>query len=347
MPPAKKQKTVPEPGQQLPEPRDGPDARPFGQETWSEADTEKAIKMLRHPDLLNPYWKQLLDMVTLLSANEGLNKFDVSLHWDLLKERKMTIMFYGAQFSGKSQIIKVLTDDAKAIPLDGELRTECGVEGIDCSCAAGGDGIHMVDTKGFVWPATAPPERNDPQYKIWELNDEAFKLQVELLHGRIRSTSAKTRPMSVCICIGAGSAPPEAKRLIEMLSVPHSLLVPTFLLLTNIYAVDKKTLENREEYCQNIVQHFDQHKNKRGAGIHFQKVNSVQKVDKDGAEHPPEGLAEFITTLIANFKATDGLTFAYPPAKGGWFTGSSSTTPREVLTPREKDEIRETISNLG
>ena len=129
-----------------------------------------------------------------------------------------------------------------------------------------------------------------------------------------------------------------------MPSAPHSLL-PTFLLLTNIYAVDKKTLENREEYCGSIVQHFDEHMNKRGAGIHFQKVNSVQKVDKDGSEHPPEGLAEFITTLIANFKATDGLTFARPPISGvrRFFTGSSSTE----LTKTEKDEIRAAIMNLG
>ena len=344
MPPAKKQKSTPG---GLPEPRDGPDARPFVQDTWSEANTEKAIAMLRHPDLLNPYWKQLLDVVTLLSANEGLNKFDVSLHWDLLKERKMTIMFYGATWSGKSQIIKVLTDDEKAIPLDGELRTECDEQGIDCSCTAGGDGIHMYDTKGFMWPATAPPERTGKQYEKWKKNDDAFKMEIEMLHDRIRSTSAETRPMSVCICISAAGAPPEKERLKEMLSVPHSLLVPTFLLLTNIYAVDKKTLENREEYCASIVQHFasKEHMNKRGAGIHFQKVNSVQKVDKDGSEHPPEGLAEFITTLIANFKATDGLTFARPPISGvrRFFTGSSSTE----ITKTEKDEIRAAIMNLG
>ena len=76
-----------------------------------------------------------------------------------------------------------------------------------------------------------------------------------------------------------------------------------------------------------------------------QKVNSVQKVDKDGSEHPPEGLAEFITTLIANFKATDGLTFARPPISGvrRSFTGSSSTE----ITKTEKDEIRAAIMNLG
>lgn len=329
-------------GSGLPAPRSGPEARPFAHDVWSTTDTDEAIAVLRHTELLNPYWKGMLDVVTLLKMNEGLHKFDTSLHWDLLRERKMSIMFYGAQFSGKSQIIKVLTNDEKAIPLDGEKRTECGFEGIECCTDSR---IHMIDTKGFVWPATAPPKgKEDPHYHVWELNDKAFKMQIELLHKRIRSTSAKERPMSVCVCIGAGSAPPEQTRLKEMLKVPHELLVPTFLLLTNIYAVDAKTRQSRKDYCEKVCASIDP--NKRGLGIQFQMVNSVEKLDKEGYTHPPEGIAEFITTLIGNFKSSDGLTFARPPEKGrvlGMFGGGSSGP---ALTDAE-NEISSQVRELS
>ena len=345
MSPAKKQKTD-HPFEALQPARCGPEVTPWAEDmvdftsstTDQPADVrrEQALEVLRHPRMLDKYWPRLLDIVKLLEANEGTKSFETLLHWDLLKQRKMSVLFYGAQYSGKSQLIRALSDHEKAIPLPGHERTECGFDGIPCPCPSG---VNMIDTKGFEWPGTEPPKSDKDAHEEWAFWIKGFETRVANLSKRIRvENSADNRPLAVVVCVGAPRNPPDTAQLKRLLTVSHELLVPTFLVLTNIFAVDGDVREDRKAHYKALIDSIPPNERARNNRVNFVAVNSVDFVADTRKTHKSEGIPEFVTTLIQNLDPMDGLTFARKVDKT-WFRSSA---PRS-LSDEEKRAITDSI----
>ena len=328
--------------------RVGPDVTPWAEdiiqfnEGPADMRQKQALEVLRHPKLLDKYWPRLLDIVTLLEANEATKSFETELHWDLLKKKKMSILFYGAQYSGKSQLIRALSDHKNAIPLPGHERTECGSEGIMCPCPSG---VNLIDTKGFVWPGTEPPKTDKIAHAEWKCWIAGFEKRIEHLNDRIRvHSSADIRPLAVVVCVGAPTNPPNTAELKRLLTEPHKLLVPTFLVLTNIFAVDAKVRAQRIRHYKQIAAEIEANARARNNKVNFVAVNSVDFVaDRaEGVKHDSEGIPEFVTTLLQNLDPMDGLTFARKVERK-WLEFGSSAPPRL----KKEDKMKITKSILG
>jgi len=326
--------------------RIGPDVTPWAEDIIQfdkgpeGVRQDQALTVLRHPRLLDKYWPRLLDIVKLLEANEATKSFETLLHWDLLKKRKMSILFYGAQYSGKSQLIRALSDHEKAVPMAGLERTECDAKGIMCPCPSG---VNLIDTKGFVWPGTEPPKSDKEAHEEWGFWIKGFESRIKNLNQRIRvESSADERPLAVVVCVGAPANPPDTVQLKRLLTEPHKLLVPTFLVLTNIYAVEADVREERIRHYKEVAASIEANARARNNRVNFVAVNSVDYVADSRKTHKSVGIPEFVTTLLQNLDPMDGLTFARKVERG-WLTSSA---PRS-LTEQQKTEITNSILGEG
>ena len=347
----KKQKCASEPTAEAFEPlrpaRVGPDVTPWAEDIIKFDNKDQALTVLRHKKLLDKYWPRLLDIVTLLEANEATKSFETLLHWDLLKKKRLSVLFYGAQYSGKSQLIRTLSDHKDAIPLPGQDRTFCGAEGIPCDCPSG---VNLIDTKGFEWPETEPPKSDKSAHAEWRCKIEGFEHRIKHLNERIRvESSADIRPLAVVVCVGAPRNPPNTDDLKRLLTEPHKLLVPTFLVLTNIFAVEDKVRAQRIRHYKQIAAEIETNARARNNKVNFVAVNSVdfvaeRKKQANGEEitHKSQGIPEFVTTLLQNLDPMDGLTFARK-VKKQWF---GSSAPKS-LDEEEKMKITKSILGEG
>jgi len=275
--------------------------------------------------------------VTLIEAHEGTKDFDTALVWDLLKERTVPVLVYGAAGAGKSTLVRILTGDTNA-------KTSHGVAGTtkETPCKAP-SGVCLIDMPGITIPGLEIVTKDSVMAWVegtareWK-EASAWNARIRDLEERLRSQEARRRPLAVLYCVNA-TARVHPERIKELIARPHTLLVPTCIVLTNIYGASNEARATIEAELQKLIEEVGF--NKRGQLVQFVQVNSEQ-FSSGAAKHHQKGIAELVTTLLGHLDPSDALTFSRKRNMFG--LGSSGMTDNEKAAVRESFNPQDPIA---
>lgn len=290
----------------------------WARQSYALTHRDEALAVLQDKELLTSFFDRLLDVLTLIEANESTLGFDTSLAWDMIKRGQANVMVYGESGAGKSLLVRTLTGDEAAKSSATTVGTL--TENIHCTPS----GINLIDMPGIKIPLVASTD-----YSFRYMRDRYnWSAMLADLGRRLRSLSAATRPLGVVYAHRATMRViPE--RIIELLQTSHSLLVPTFLVLSDVCSVDDEALKEVRAQMKKIV--ADLGPNSRNHHVHFIEVNTQTKV-VSGHRHPSRGLPEFVSTLLSNLDPIDALTFT---------RRTYMLAPRLQVSEEQKQRVRE------
>jgi len=256
---------------------------------------EEALALLQEPLLLLSFFERLLEVLTLIEANESTMGFDTSLAWDMIERAQANILVYGESGAGKSLLVRTLTgdEDARSSATTVGTTEEHGHRTPS--------GINFIDTPGIKIPLVAEADSSF-RYLRDRLN---WNSMLADLHRRLRSSSAATRPLGV-VYVHRATMRVIPERIADLVGKSHRLLVPTFILLSDVTSVDDEALKEVRDRLRAIATELGP--NARNHKVHVIEVNTATKV-VSGHRHPSRGLPEFVSTLLTHLDPIDALTF--------------------------------------
>jgi len=261
---------------------------------------EQAQRAFDHPELLHSFFSKMDEILNLIEANNATSDFSTNLARQMIEACTATIYCYGESGSGKSTLIRNLTGDPAAVTSHTTPGTE---EDTHCLFKSG---LRFIDTQGFRVPLI-------PTTTLGLLNAEWFKeyLQWERLLRNLRmrfdSKVATDRPLAIMYCHKAGHRViPE--RIQQLISIGHMKLVPTFLVITDVFAIDDEALQEFRAIFRNIVRTVGF--NARGKSVHLIEVNSQAKEVK-GHYFEPVGMPQLASMILNALEPMDILTFTH------------------------------------
>ena len=249
---------------------------------------EDALTTLQDPGLLTSFFDRLLEVITLIEANAATAGFDTTLAWDMLSDQQLNVLVYGESGAGKSLLVRTLTGDAEARSSHAAVgtieehtfRTKCG--------------INFVDTPGIKIPQAEAALGLDG--RVRQYRDRFMWWQMlRDLDTRLRSSRASERPLAL-VYVHKASHRVIPERIIQLLSKAHALLVPAFLLLSDVCGVDDSALAEVRKQLQALVDQVGP--NKRNHTVHLIEINTETKV-VGGHAHKSKGLPQFVSTLTS------------------------------------------------
>ena len=182
--------------------------------------------------LLGSFFDRLLEVITLIEANESTMGFDTSLAWDMIERGTANVLVYGESGAGKSLLVRTLTGD------EGARSSATTVGTTEEHIHRTPSGINFIDTPGIKIPLVAEADSS-----LRYLRDRYnWNMMLRDLDVRLRSSSAATRPLGV-VYVHRATMRVIPERVAELLQKSHSLLVPTFLLLSDVCSVDDAALK--------------------------------------------------------------------------------------------------------
>ena len=260
---------------------------------------EEALSVLQDNTLLKSFFDRLLEVITLIEAAIATAGFDTTLAWDMLKDEQLNVLVYGESGAGKSLLVRTLTGDSGAASSHSVVGTT--TEEIFRTPS----GVNFVDTPGIKIPLEAADMGLDG--KLRHFRDRwMWSQMLRDLNSRLHSTSAAQRPLAL-VYVHRASHRVIADRIRQLLVKGHELLVPTFLLLTDVCGVDDAALAEVKGKLKDLVDAIGP--NKRNHHVHLIDINTETKT-VSGHQHTSRGLPQFVSTLLSNLDPIDALTFA-------------------------------------
>ena len=74
----------------------------WARQRFSVTRVEESLQVLQEQDLLTSFFDRLLEVLTLIEANESTLGFDTSLAWEMIERGQANVMVYGESGAGKS-----------------------------------------------------------------------------------------------------------------------------------------------------------------------------------------------------------------------------------------------------
>ena len=285
---------------------------------------DDALNVLQETSLLGSFFDRLLEVITLIEANESTMGFDTSLAWDMIERGTANVLVYGESGAGKSLLVRTLTGD------EGAKSSATTVGTTEEHIHRTPSGINFIDTPGIKIPLVQEAD-SSLRYMRDRYNWNGMIKDVD---ARLRSSSAATRPLGV-VYVHRATMRVIPERIAELLQKAHSLLVPTFLLLSDVCSVDDAALKEVRQQLQSITDGLGQ--NARNHTVHFIEVNTMTKTI-NGHKHASRGLPEFVSTLLTNLDPIDALTFT---------RRTFLLTPRLLVSESKKQMVRNARQACG
>ena len=305
---------------------------------FKEREKAKALELLKDEELLKSFFDRLLQVLTLIEAHSSTSGFDTSLAWDMIRRETVNVMVFGEAGAGKSLLVRTLTGDAGAKSSASTVGT---VEERICETPSG---VHFIDTPGIKIPLLTEAKADGgffPSVKfardLW-----TWRAMLKDLDGRLLSQQAATRPLAL-VYVHRASMRVIPERIEELITRSHRRLVPTFLLCTDVCAVDDAALAEVRGKLRGIVRSIGP--NKRNKTVEYIEINTETKT-VDGGRHKllSKGLPRFVATLLSNLDPIDALTFTRPPPILGRLglarLGLPAAIAPTVVTDAQKQEVR-------
>jgi len=288
---------------------------PWDQETVAFSNLREAKAALASPILLLNWTKQARRMLRMVDATIP-DVLDTTRAWKaaaLSTAGPLSVYFIGETGSGKSTLIKALGDGIMPDPSVISTSAATGLTLQDTAVPLA-SGIVLVDTCGFRIPVPLAATQSQKSLSerlaariLYSRELARWASSVSSLQVKVKETNPQLRPPSAVVYVHRAGTRIVMERMVEILSVPLSNNIPTFLILTDVYAVDDKDRIEIRETLMEIVDKVG--KNQRGQGIFMLEVNSVDKfVNSRTVE--ASGLSEFIAALLNSLRPADVLHFA-------------------------------------
>ena len=228
---------------------------PWQRQSFAFTRREDALSVLQDEDLLQNYWDRLLEVLTLVEANSSTNTHETDLAWDMIDAERVKVLVYGESGAGKSLLVRTLTGCANARSSHTSVGTlEATVFPTPC-------GVDFIDTPGVKIPLELSEADS---YFSWARDAVAWRALLGDLQSRLSSRDAALRPLAV-VYVHRASARVIPERIKELLSKGFHMLVPTFLLVTDVCGVDDDALQEVRQQMSAIV--ADLGENKLGAKV--------------------------------------------------------------------------------
>ena len=129
--------------------------------------------------------------------------------------------------------------------------------------------------------------------------------QLRDLDRRLRSSSAEDRPLAlVYVQHAAHRLYPD--KVAELIRRSHEMLVPTFLVIADKWAVGKPELATKQEEVSALIDEIGP--NRRGKKVVALSLSSRPK-PVGTTVHPEAGVPEFVSALLSMLDPADALTF--------------------------------------
>jgi hypothetical protein len=243
---------------------------------------------------------RLKEVLTLIEANASTKSFDTRLAWDMLRLKTINCLVYGESGAGKSSLVKAITGD-ESIVVSATHQGTKNETAYDMPC-----GLRVIDTPGFRVPLTTigGDDEEKPSWfsiKWWKevstfcpsccifaslifVNATQVVIWRNLLkdlNSRLHSLKASDRPLCVMYVQRAANRI-IAERIRELLALPHKLMVPVFLIISDVCSVDDKALMQVTGTMQTLIDSIGL--NAKGHMVRMLLVNSESKIVR-GHEH--------------------------------------------------------------
>ena len=292
---------------------------PWERTMFSLSRREEAIEVLQNEGLLKSYFDRLLDLLTVVEANSSTVSWDTSLAWNMIESERVNVLVYGETGAGKSLLVRTLTGHENAV------SSHTGVGTIDLQRFQTASGIDFIDTPGIKIPI---PLSEADTYLAWVRDQLAWRALLSDLQSRLSSHETAVRPLAV-VYVHRASSRVLSERLEELLAKAHEMLVPTFLLISDICGVDDVALRDVRERMAQIVESLGP--NKLEHKVQLIEVNTESKV-VSGHRHLSRGLPQFISALLSSLDPTHGLTLT---RAAPWSQVASTSAERLVVALRD------------
>lgn len=273
---------------------------------------------LSDPNLLSTYFERLDQITTTIeSVAATAASCDTELTRDMISRKRVNVLFYGRSGAGKSTLVGTLAQARDELHKHGDAATT-----LDVTNYATASGIHFTDRPGIDIPG-AQAQSAEGAATLAHMSTSSSLLkrgsdflaelarrrewasQLGDLDRRLRSSSAEDRPLAlVYVQHAAHRLYPERVR--ELISRSHAMLVPTFVLISDKWAVDKAALATKEAEVRAMVAAIGP--NRRGALVETSTISSAPK-EVGGTRHPETGVPEFVSLLLSTLDPADALTF--------------------------------------
>lgn len=273
---------------------------------------------LGNATLLDTYFARL-DQICTLIETQSHNNINTELARDIIGRKRLNVLMYGRSGAGKTTLVGCLTNrqELKAVGELGEGGVTLEVTNYRCE-----SGLHFTDRPGIDVPGaqaqTAEGKATLEQMSgaasiIKSLSDflaeqarrTEWNRQLSDLDRRLRSSSAEDRPLALAY-VQHAAARLYPEKVMELVRRPHDLLVPTFIIISDKWAVSKQELATKEAEVAELIRQVGP--NKRGKTVIQISLSSKPK-DVGGTRHPEAGVPDFVSTLLSTLDPADALTF--------------------------------------
>eukprot|EP00930_Biecheleria_cincta_P097008 TRINITY_DN88761_c0_g1_i1.p1 TRINITY_DN88761_c0_g1~~TRINITY_DN88761_c0_g1_i1.p1 ORF type:complete len:350 (+),score=51.95 TRINITY_DN88761_c0_g1_i1:41-1090(+) len=268
----------------------------------------EAKETLSHPELFAKWGMRAKELLDLADVTVG-SSLDLSSAREIASGLgPLHVYLVGESGAGKSTLVLALADEVAKQPVD--VRISASTAGtmnntyVSLPC-----GLVLVDTPGYRIPM-APTDEDEKkpalerlmlrfmysrQMQRWQQNLKQFRHLVQ-------QTSPSKRPPSAVMYVHKAGARLVPDRLEEMLAVSIQASVPTFLVLSDIHAVDDKDIAEIRGVVSEIVANVGP--SSCGHEVQVLEVNSAAKTVQE-VNFRASGLAELVASLLNALRPRD------------------------------------------
>lgn len=269
---------------------------------------EEAKVTLSHPELFANWGMRAKELLDLANATVG-SSLDLSDACQVASGRgPLHVYLVGESGAGKSTLVFSLADKVAKQPIDVKISAaQAGTMNntyVPLPC-----GLVLVDTPGYRIPmALTDEDEKKPALErvllhfMYSRQLQRWQQNLKQLRRLVHQTKPSNRPASAVMYVHKAGTRLVPDRLEEILAVPIRASVPTFLVLSDIHAVDDEDIGEIREVVSEIVAKVGS--SSCGHEVQVLEVNSAAKTVQE-VNFRASGLAELVAALLNTLRPRD------------------------------------------
>jgi len=278
----------------------------------------EAKETLSHPELFAKWGMRAKELLDLVDVTVGTS-LDISSASQIASGLgPLHVYLVGESGAGKSTLVLALADEVAKEPVDVHISaSKAGTMNntyVSLPC-----GLVLVDTPGYRIPmALTDEDEKKPALErvllrfMYSRQLQRWQQNLKQLRRLVHQTKPSKRPASAVIYVHKAGTRVVPDRLEEILAVPIRASVPTFLVLSDIHAVDDEDIGEIREVVSEIVAKVGI--SSCGHEVQVLEVNSAAKTVQE-VNFRASGLAELVAALLNTLRPRDIFQFV---RRAGW-----------------------------